>query len=266
MKSPGFFNALPGMGKTTLVYHLAWMFAELDKRVLVVDLDPRCSLTTMLVDIYKRSELWNHGHCVMTMRGAVDGYQPHLEHVSSSINLLPGDPLLAGLDAVGPPDLGAVLRQVIHAAADACPADLTIINIGAGLGRLTHSALACSSHIIIPTAGGILSTRSMRVFGPQSRAWGVTPPVGYVLTERGRMEGPIALEYAASVLGEPVAAAHCLAVLTRYRSLMPMALEARKPMFLLKPADGAIGAHVEAVRDCYRDFKALAERILYTVV
>jgi len=55
---------------------------------------------------------------------------------------------------------------------------------------------------------------------------------------------------------------HCLAALQHYRSLMPMAMEARKPMFRLKPADGAIGAHVAAVRDCYLDFRALALRIL----
>ena len=29
-------------------------------------------------------------------------------------------------------------------------------------------------------------------------------------------------------------------------------------MYFLKPADEAIGAHVEAVRDCYKDFRALA--------
>ena len=43
---------------------------------------------------------------------------------------------------------------------------------------------------------------------------------------------------------------------------MPMAQEARKPMFRLKPADGAIGAHVQAVRDCFLEFEALAEQIL----
>jgi hypothetical protein len=32
-------------------------------------------------------------------------------------------------------------------------------------------------------------------------------------------------------------------------------------MFHLTPADGAIGAHVEAVKDCYRDFNTLARRI-----
>lgn len=50
-------------------------------------------------------------------------------------------------------------------------------------------------------------------------------------------------------------------MLKHYRSLMPLAMEAHKPMFSLKPADGAIGAHVAAVRDCYADFLQLARRI-----
>ena len=33
--------------------------------------------------------------------------------------------------------------------------------------------------------------------------------------------------------------------LRNYRSLMPMAQEARKPMFDLSPADGAIGSHAQ---------------------
>jgi chromosome partitioning protein len=53
-----------------------------------------------------------------------------------------------------------------------------------------------------------------------------------------------------------------LARLKDYRSLMPMAQEARKPMFLLKPADGAIGGHQAAVLECRDDFAALARRIL----
>jgi chromosome partitioning protein len=54
---------------------------------------------------------------------------------------------------------------------------------------------------------------------------------------------------------------HCLATLKHYRSLMALAQEARKPMFQLRPADGAVGGHQTAVSDCYRDFEALARRI-----
>ena len=54
---------------------------------------------------------------------------------------------------------------------------------------------------------------------------------------------------------------HKLALLKHYRSLIPMAQEARKPVFHLKPADGAIGAHFQGVREAYKDFKVLALRI-----
>jgi hypothetical protein len=54
----------------------------------------------------------------------------------------------------------------------------------------------------------------------------------------------------------------CLARLKDYRSLIPMAQEAKKPIFLLKPADGAIGGHQGAVREAYGDFKRLAQALL----
>lgn len=72
-------------------------------------------------------------------------------------------------------------------------------------------------------------------------------------------------EYRRSVVNEPPDNSvrvdndpYCLAALKRYRSLMPLAMEARKPMFRLKPADGAIGAHTQAVQDCKKDFLGLA--------
>lgn len=55
---------------------------------------------------------------------------------------------------------------------------------------------------------------------------------------------------------------NCLALLKHYHSLVPMAMEARKPIFLLKPADGAIGAHYQAVQRSYLDFKTLTEKII----
>jgi hypothetical protein len=51
-------------------------------------------------------------------------------------------------------------------------------------------------------------------------------------------------------------------MLKHYHSLIPMAMEARKPIFLLKSADGAIGAHSYAVQDAYKDYRALAKKIL----
>jgi len=39
------FNNKGGVGKTTLLFHLACALAEQDKKVLMMDLDPQCSLT-----------------------------------------------------------------------------------------------------------------------------------------------------------------------------------------------------------------------------
>jgi len=54
---------------------------------------------------------------------------------------------------------------------------------------------------------------------------------------------------------------NCFALMKHYRSLVPMAQESRKPVFHLKPADGALGAHMNAVQDAYRDFESLAKKI-----
>jgi len=57
-------------------------------------------------------------------------------------------------------------------------------------------------------------------------------------------------------------ALYCLATVKHFRSLVPMAQEARKPIFALTPADGAIGSHAAAVQDAYRDFEMLARKIM----
>ncbi|WP_307792436.1 ParA family protein [Streptomyces verrucosisporus] len=44
--------------------------------------------------------------------------------------------------------------------------------------------------------------------------------------------------------------------------LMPLAHDARKPMFDLKAADGALGSTQKYVQTCYREFRGLAEKVL----
>ena len=58
MKSICFFNNKGGVGKTTLVYHVSHMCAELGKRVLAVDLDPQANLTAMFLDEHRLEGIW----------------------------------------------------------------------------------------------------------------------------------------------------------------------------------------------------------------
>ncbi len=47
MKTIAFFNNKGGVGKTSLVYHLAAMFSELGIAVVAADFDPQSNLTSM---------------------------------------------------------------------------------------------------------------------------------------------------------------------------------------------------------------------------
>jgi hypothetical protein len=83
-----------------------------------------------------------------------------------------------------------------------------------------------------------------------------------------RWVGKIPGVYAEHVLGtaKTVAPAEIepnrIGFIKNYQSLMPMAEDARKPVFRLTSADGAIGAHAAAVSRSYLHFKELTEEIL----
>jgi len=109
---------------------------------------------------------------------------------------------------------------------------------------------------------------------------GQMAPVGYVLMQHAERLGRPTKAYAKwqtrlpggyreSVLGEAGAVAtpdaNQIQRIKHYRSLMPMAMEARKPMFDLTAADGAIGAHQTNVQRCHEDFEALCREIFRRV-
>src|ERR1019366_7422946 len=54
-----FFNNKGGVGKTSLVYHLSWIFSEMGKRVVAIDLDPQANLTSAFLAEEKLEELWD---------------------------------------------------------------------------------------------------------------------------------------------------------------------------------------------------------------
>jgi chromosome partitioning protein len=177
-------------------------------------------------------------------------------------------------------------------------AELVLIDVGPNLGAINRSALIASDHVCLPLAPDLFSLQGLKNLGPTLRDWrtvwadlllkspddlpmpkGAMQPVGYIVMQHGILDSRpvkaykrwmdrIPNVYRESVLDEeakspPVVAndPYCLSLLKHYRSLMPMAMEARKPIFFLKSADGAIGAHIEAVRSCYKDFKKLANII-----
>jgi cellulose biosynthesis protein BcsQ len=321
MKTIAFFNNKGGVGKTTLVYHLAWMYADLGLPVVAADLDPQANLTSMFVDDDRLEQLWPDGAHAQTVYGALqpllegtgDIGTPHIENIELSLGLLPGDlALSASEDELSSnwPDcldrkprafrvLSAIWRMV-EKAAEERGSQLVLLDVGPNLGALNRAALIAAQHIVIPLAPDLYSLQGLRNLGPTLRRWrgewadrrarnplpdlsiptGDMSPVGYVVMQHAvRLDRPVKAYdrwmqripsvYREMVLDEkplPVTPKvsedpNSLAALKHYRSLMPLAQEARKPMFHLKAADGALGGHAAAVQDCYREFQALARSI-----
>ena len=54
-KQIAFFNHKGGVSKTTSVFNIGWMMAEQGHKVVIVDGDPQCNLTGLVLD-YKNDK------------------------------------------------------------------------------------------------------------------------------------------------------------------------------------------------------------------
>jgi chromosome partitioning protein len=319
MKSIAFFNNKGGVGKTTLVYHLAWMFALKKIKVAVIDLDPQSNLTSMFLDDQRLLEIWekSDGNTILdyitpVKNGLGDIPSLPLEQINDCLGLVPGnlglsifeDALSENWSKCLDGDFRAffvttVFHRIILQAANKMNADLVLIDVAPSLGAINRAALIASTHVVFPLAPDLFSIQGIKNVGQTRRKWsqdwknrlnaqpkdytlplpkGEMMALGYVVMQFGvRDNRPVqAYDYflekipqafAENILqqspdeniGQPDAA--LLKQLKHYRSLMPLAMKAQKPMFALKPADGAIGAHLEAVKRCFEDFEDLFSQI-----
>jgi len=320
MKSIAFFNNKSGVGKTTLVYHLAWMFAELGLSVVVADLDPQANLTSMFLEDEELESIWSDQTIARTVAGSLtalmevtdDADDSYLAPINDSIGLLVGDLALSRLEnelsIQWPLCLDGKTRafrvitslwRLLAKAAKQRKADVVLIDVAPSLGALNRAALIAASDVVIPLVPDLYSIQGLKTLGPAFQDWrqewgerlkrnpvptlsmpeGKMTPVGYVVLQHAvRLDRPVKAYqrwldrvpsvYRRSVLAEtpskgsieatPDNDPNCLAQLKHYRSLMALAQEARKPMFLLTPADGALGGHFQAAQACRKEFRAFA--------
>jgi chromosome partitioning protein len=200
---------------------------------------------------------------------------------------------------VGQPDAlrtTTAFHRIISDAAARVNAELVLIDVGPNLGAINRAALLAADTVLMPLAADLFSLRGLRNLGPALRVWradwqgavlpkvpahisapkGQMLPLGYVIMQPTmRLDRPvkayqrwlkrIPYVFADSVLGNPEDAenkAYEIATLRNYQSLMPLAHDARKPMFDLKAADGALGSTQAYVQKCRAEFQHLAEQVL----
>jgi cellulose biosynthesis protein BcsQ len=188
--------------------------------------------------------------------------------------------------------------RIIQDAVVRTKSDLALIDVGPNLGAINRAALLAADRLLIPLAADLFSLQGLRNLGPTVRRWrqnwatmrsfisppgfdlpeGRMEPAGYIVLQHAiRLDRPakhyakwmarIPEEYRTAVLNQssvltPDPDPYLLATLRNYRSLMPMAQDVRRPMFDLRPADGAIGSHIALVKRCREDFEELARRLV----
>lgn len=322
MKTITFFNNKAGVGKTTLVYHVAWMCAELDQGVLAVDLDPQANLTTMFFEEDRLEMLWpedgKNQSILSCISPIIDGLgdiaEAPLQRIRQGIHLLAGDLGLSQfedkLSDSWPRCLDGdkaafrvitAFHRIIHHAAEKVKADIVLMDVGPNLGAINRASLIASDHVVMPLAPGLFSLQGLRNLGPTLYTWrdnwqqrlkakpadldipmpaGTMQPTGYVVMQHVERKSRPVKAYQRWITKIPeVYETHVLrgapsventetdpnriGFIKNYQSLMPLAEDARKPIFKLTPADGAIGAHAAAVSKCYMDFQHLTEEILH---
>lgn len=190
-----FFNNKGGVGKTSLVYHLAWMLSELGGRVVAIDLDPQANLTSAFLPEEQLEPLWAGEavrqagtiyDCVQPLTEVGDLKEPATIEINPRLHLVAGDLALASfedfLSQEWPNSLGSnslyrpfrilsAFWQVAQIAAREHTADLILADVGPNLGAINRSALIASDQVVIPLAADIFSLQGLRNLGPTLKRW-----------------------------------------------------------------------------------------------
>lgn len=185
MKIISVFNQKGGVGKTTTVVNLAVALAYLDKKVLVIDMDPQANATTGLgIDknklessIYDLFYLFSPEEEIVVEAeneeevneensdASREDYQvvgedieekidldPHIIKTKSGVDLIPSENSLSGLEVelveLDPLERTQKLKEIIGAIHK--DYDFVLIDLPPSLGLLSINALVASNSIIIP--------------------------------------------------------------------------------------------------------------------
>lgn len=230
------YNHKGGVGKTTLSMNIGAALAELGQRVLLVDSDPQCNLTSQLLDANrvdllldqsdgaKGTTLWS---CMKPVVEGVGTFRP-VEgiQVSPRRTLIPGDIRLSEFELTLHDFWTASLARRVRGlngtnALSSCVdsycrdlnVDFVIYDCGPNVGPLNRVILLDCDFFIVPAACDLFSIRALSTLGRTLLTWieeyetitDMAPDGVYMMPGRPRLLGFIAQQfrvYGGAVSGE----------------------------------------------------------------
>jgi len=189
------FNHKGGVGKTTLTVNLAAALAEKGKRVLLLDTDPQCNLTSYLLqddvvddlldnsDTEKGETIWSAVKQVVEGTGTLRAVKP-VPSSTPNCWLVPGDLRLSELEQ----ELGtfwkdcveeklkgfngtAVLSILAQRLATSVNADFIFYDTGPNIGPLNRAILLDCDFFIVPAGCDVFSVRALKTLGKTLTTW-----------------------------------------------------------------------------------------------
>lgn len=198
-KQIALFNHKGGVGKTTTTFNLGWMLANKGKKVIIVDCDPQCNLTGMVLGFKKAEDLESMyaSDGVTNIRdGLAPAFESKPEHIKpvncEPINrqpnmfLLPGHIGLAEYEVtlgiaqslsgslVTLQNLPGALHHLFNKTAEKWNADFILVDMSPSLGPINQNLLTTSDYFIVPMFPDYFSamaTDSLASILPKWCAW-----------------------------------------------------------------------------------------------
>jgi cellulose biosynthesis protein BcsQ len=174
------FNHKGGVSKTTTTFNLGWMLASKGKKVILVDADPQCNLTGMVLGFSTKQELeelYKSGQNIKSGLEPAFKSQPKLIEAvdclpvkgQEGLFILPGHIGLAEYEV----DLGiaqnlsgaiqslqnvpGAISYLLNKTAAKFNADYILIDLSPSLGAINQNLVMTSDFLIIPTYPDLFS-------------------------------------------------------------------------------------------------------------
>lgn len=190
MKSIAFFNNKGGVGKTTLLCNVAAYLALVrNKKVLVVDADPQCNATQLLLDEDEVFKLYDSAssftiYSIVHPLSIGKGYASTMSArrvVDYGVDLIPGDPRLAlkedllskdWQDAAAGDIRGLRTSYLFTEFLIRCKEyDFVLFDMGPSLGSINRAVLLSCNYFLSPMSIDIFSLKAIENISAALLEW-----------------------------------------------------------------------------------------------